>query len=311
MTLPATPSHWHILGAGAIGGLWAVRLLSCGYPVHLIERLSSSTTHRSLCLIDDGHEARCDVPVRASNSHSTLSPLLITTKAGDTATALTPLLDDLQPGDIVLLLQNGMGVDEWLRQRRPDLHILTGITTDGVYRRGRNTLVLAGRGKTLIGGETPDEQLAAIEIAQQWNKCGANVEVVTDIRSQRWQKLAINCAINPLTALYRCKNGELEQHAEALVTMRDICTEVAIIMQAEGLSADGETLFKVACQVARQTSANTSSMLADVIAERPTEIDFMNGYVVNMALRHSIATPINTAITHAVRALHPLSDPVI
>lgn len=298
-------SHWHILGAGAIGGLWAIRLLASGHRVTLIERHPSATPHRQVCLIQDGQETCRDILVLPAHSHVTLSPLLVTTKAGDTAAALAPLFDDLQHGDIVLLLQNGMGVDEWLRQQRPDLRILTGITTDGVFRKNRNTLVLAGAGKTLLGGETHEEQELAARIARQWREGGALVEAVPDIRLQRWQKLATNCAINPLTALYRCRNGELESNAEALATMRTLCAEVAATMQAEGLPANGEDLFVNACRVARQTAANTSSMLADVMAGRNTEIDFMNAHVVRVASRHGIPTPANRAITQAIRALYP------
>lgn len=311
MTSPVSLSHWHVLGAGAIGGLWAIRLRTGGYQVSLIEHSSFAAPHRPLCLMDEGQETCRDFSVRPPYCHDSLSPLLVTTKAGDTATALIPLLDDMKPGDIVLLLQNGMGVDDWLRQQRPDLCILTGITTDGVFRKSRNHLMLAGKGKTLLGGETPEEQLIAAQIAYQWSNCRATVEAVPDIRLRRWQKLAINCAINPLTALYHCRNGELEYRADALATMRELCTEVAAIMQAEGLPACGDALFTDACQIARQTAANTSSMLADVIAGRNTEIDFMNGHVVSMALRHGIPVPTNQAIIQAIRALHPPPDPTV
>jgi 2-dehydropantoate 2-reductase len=217
---PVSLSHWHILGAGAIGGLWAIRLHELGCRVSLIEHASPLTTHRTLYLLRRDREVCHDFPVRALNDHHSPSPLLVTTKARDTATALAPLLKHLRSGDIVLLLQNGMGVDDRLRQQRSDLTILTGITTDGVFRTHRSHLTLAGMGKTLLGGETTVEQAIATQIAQQWQRSDAEVIAVPDIRQHRWQKLAINCVINPLTALYRCRNGELENHAKAITTMR-------------------------------------------------------------------------------------------
>lgn len=307
MIPPVSLSHWHILGAGAIGGLWAIRLHELGCRVSLIEHTSPLSTHRALHLLRGDREICHDFPVRALNDHHSPSPLLVTTKAGDTAAALAPLLEHLRPGDIILLLQNGMGVDDWLRQQRPDLTILTGITTDGVFRTHRNHLTLAGRGKTLLGGESAAEQAIATQIAQQWQLSNADVVAEPNIRQHRWQKLAINCAINPLTALYRCRNGELENHAEAITTMRAICAEVAAVMQAEGLATNGDELFILTGQIARQTAANTSSMLADVLAGNATEIDFMNGHVVNVALRHGIPTPTNHALLQAIRALHPHS----
>lgn len=298
-------SHWHILGAGAIGGLWALRLHSIGCRVTLIERAPLSPERR-LQLTENGHASCHDFPVVAANAATLpLSPLLITTKAVDTLAALTPLLPRLNAGDTVLLLQNGMGIDDWLRQQRPDLQIVTAITTDGVFRPTRDHLVMAGHGETLIGGNTTVEQETAMQIALQWQKTGEAVQAVTDIQRRRWQKLAINCAINPLTARYRCCNGVLLDRPEALSTMRSICAEVAEVMSLEGYPASTASLYDAACAVARQTAANTSSMLADVLAQRPTEIDFMNGHIVTMARKHGIATPANARITTEVRTLHP------
>ncbi|MDO8266657.1 MAG: 2-dehydropantoate 2-reductase [Moraxellaceae bacterium] len=305
MIADPTLSHWHILGAGAIGGLWALRLHSIGCRVTLVERAPLSP-ERHLQLTDNSHTSCHDFPVVAANAAILpLSPLLITTKASDTLAALTPLLPRLNAGDTVLLLQNGMGIDDWLRQQRPDLQILTAITTDGVFRPTRDHLVMAGHGETLIGGDTAVEQEAALQIARQWQKTGEAVQAVADIQRRRWQKLAINCAINPLTTRYRCCNGALLDMPEALFAMQSICAEVAVVMRLEGHPASTASLFDAACAVARQTGTNTSSMLADVQAKRPTEIDFMNGHIVTMARKHGIDTPANARITAEVRALHP------
>jgi len=295
--------HWHILGAGAIGGLWALRLQALDREVTLIER-TGTLKQRRLYLSENHHERCHDFPVMTTPTPGqSLSPLLVTTKAGDTASALQPLLPMLHAGDTVILLQNGMGVDDWLRQLRPDLLLLTAITTDGVYRQDRNTLVMAGYGTTLIGGEQPEEWQQARHIAGLWRQSCAKVEAVDDIRQRRWQKLAINCAINPLTARYRCRNGELLDKPDALQTMQALCNEVAAVMNAEGLSAEGSRLYEDACHIARLAGANISSMLADVLAGKTTEIDFMNGYVVRTGERHHLASPTNAAITAEMHGL--------
>lgn len=295
-------SHWHILGAGAIGGLWALRLHAIGCPVTLLDPRPAAP-RRTICLQADGrrycHEFACR-PAMAP-----LSPLLVTTKAASSKGALTPLLQLLSPGDIVVLLQNGMGVDEWLQAERPDLCVVTGITTDGVFRESRDELVMAGQGTTRLGGETPASQRVAASIAQQWATTGADVSATPDIRAERWMKLAINCAINPLTALYRCRNGELASHPDALSTMAEVCREIAAVMRAERIDTSADALYERALDVARRTAANTSSMLADVLAGMPTEVDFMNGHVVAVAARHGIAAPTNARLLAAIHALDP------
>lgn len=295
-------SHWHVLGAGAIGGLWALRLQAIGCRVTLLAASPEPSTRR-LCLQADGMHHCHDFDT--GPGVPPLSPLLVTTKAGTTKAALAPLLDSLAADDIVLLLQNGMGIDDWLRQQRPDLTLITGITTDGVFRESRNELVLAGRGMTQLGGDTATERNTAEAIARQWAGTGADVSAEIDISPHRWRKLAVNCAINPLTALHRCRNGELVHLPEALTIMQAVCRETAAVMQAEGVPADGEALFATALDVCRRTAANTSSMLADVLGDRITEVDFMNGHVVAVAARHGLDTPANAALVTAIHALHP------
>ena len=299
---PPSLSHWHVLGAGAIGGLWALRLQAIGCRVTLLEP-HPAAPKRTLCLQADDERDCQDFD--CSSGNAPLSPLLVATKAASTKAALTPLLRLLAPDDIVVLLQNGMGVDEWLKAERPDLCLITGITTDGVFRKSRNELVLAGRGSTQLGGETPASHQAAEQIAQQWATTGADVTATAAIRTERWMKLAINCAINPLTALYRCRNGELMHYPDALATMAEVCREVAAVMHAEGIEASGDALYERALDVARRTEANTSSMLADVLAGRPTEVDFMNGHIVAVAARHGLAAPANARLVTAIHALQP------
>lgn len=287
---------WHVLGAGAIGGLQALRMAARGLRVVLLARAGEPV--RQLVL-EDG-------PVRASEifeqaGAATCGPidhLLIATKSHVTAVAVAPFLPALAPGAVVVLLQNGMGADAALRRQRPDLHLLPAITTDGVFRPAPDRLVLAGHGETWLGAAAPaDTALAAATAAT------LGLGFAPDIGQRRWLKLAMNCAINPLTALRRCRNGELLQDAAALATMREVCAEVAAVMRAEGLVADAGELFRLACDTARKTAANTSSMCADVIAGRATEIDFLNGFVVERGLAHGIAAPANARLREAVRAL--------
>lgn len=309
MNTPAAPlspakNSWHVLGAGAIGGLWALRLASLGHPVTLISG-SDYSPHRTLCLQDGATLFSHEFPQQPAETAHGIERMLVTTKANLTAAALAPLLPALKARTPVLLLQNGMGVEDAVLAQRPDLCLLCGITTDGVYRPERDTLVMAGHGETLIGSLRADDEKAAEEIAgaltgQRWS-----ARYASDIRLRRWQKLAMNCAINPLTARYRCRNGELLENPAALAEMRQVCAELAAVMQAEGLAIDAGELFTLVCAAAAKTAANISSMRADVEAGRATEILFLNGYLLQRAASHGIDVPANTALVAEILALHP------
>lgn len=296
-SLPDTPPAWHVLGAGSIGGLQALRLAGRGISVTLL-----------------GHEG--DAPLRRlslsagptliESSFSQVSPsapgpiaqLLVATKAPATRAALAPLLPFLAAGTPVVLLQNGMGVEDWLAAARPDLCVLCAITTDGVFRRDRDHLVLAGQGETVIGAARPGNAAQVAAIATE-----LGMTAVADIRARRWRKLAINCAINPLTALGRCRNGELLERPAMLERMRTVCAEVAAVMTAEGLPAAGDELFRQACATAALTAANLSSMRSDADAGHETEILFLNGHVAAHGRAHGIATPENDRLVAEILAL--------
>lgn len=291
------PAAWHVLGAGAIGGLWSLRLAARGIPVTLIGH-DGAPASRRLSLQEHGDAVTHTFPQCTPATTGPVSRLLVATKSHATRDALAPLLPRLAPATPVVLLQNGMGVEDWLCEERPDLCVLCAITTDGVFRQDRDTLVLAGRGETVLGGARAQDEPRAEAIAGELGMTHAD-----DIRARRWQKLAINCAINPLTALYRCRNGELLANPAALSTMRFLCTEVAAVMTAEGLPADAETLFRLARDTAEKTAGNLSSMRVDADAGRDTEIRFLNGYVVARARAHGIAAPENERMVAAVLAL--------
>lgn len=307
MKTPATPyptekTAWHVLGAGAIGGLWALRMVRIGLPVTLLAHGNSSGT-RELSIEEKSgifSHRFIEVPIADSGC---ITHLLVCTKAQLTTRAITPLLPFLHRGATILLLQNGMGQDDWLQAQRPDICLLAGSSTDGVWRRDRDHLVQAGIGETFIGAAQISDQATARTLATCLNDTDWPVHFDADINKRRWLKLAMNCAINPLTAIYRCRNGELLEKPEALATMLSVCAEVAEVMKAEGMETDTETLFKSACAAAEKTAANLSSMYADVAAGRETEIVFINGHVLACARRHGISTPANTAL---VKKIHQL-----
>lgn len=291
-----------MLGAGAIGGLWALRLAEAGIAVTLIAH-NNSAARRTLSLQDGERVIRHSFPQVVPEHCGKISRLLVATKAGITAEALAPLLPQLPAGAIVLLLQNGMGTEEPLRAARPDLCVLSAITTDGVFRQDKDVLVHAGHGETWLGCNDQSHEKIAKSISVTLSSTGHPVHFAADIKLRRWQKLAMNCAINPLTARYRCRNGELLEKPEALAAMLGICVEVAKVMQAEGMNTSSEQLFQLACQAAEKTAANTSSMRADVEAGRTTEINFLNGYLLRRAATYGIAVPANSALCAEIQAL--------
>lgn len=121
------------------------------------------------------------------------------------------------------------------------------------------------------------------------------------IALRQWEKLAINCAINPLTVLFNCPNGDLLKQPITRYAMGKICNEINGLMHHLGLPSPQTPLIDTALMVANNTATNYSSMLQDHRQSRSTEIDYLNGYVTRQGLTQGVPTPYNELLTRAIK----------
>jgi len=296
--------HWHVLGAGAIGGLFASLLQEAGTPCTLLLReddpdLAAGSTAITL---RRGEQLRSfEFTVSASVDNNPISYLLVCTKAQDIVAAIAGVEHRLAPGAVLVLLANGMGYQQQVRARWPQLDCFSGSTTEGVFREGRRAICHAGYGTTLIGQPGRTTAPGWFEV---WLTLPGHCEWSADIDTVLWRKLAINCAINPLTALHRCRNGDLAERPELAALVGELCAEIRAIGIAAGKERAVDDLQTQVMRVIRATAANRSSMLQDVLAGRATEIDYLTGYLLGKGVRHGIAAPHNATLLAAVKALN-------
>jgi 2-dehydropantoate 2-reductase len=123
-----------------------------------------------------------------------------------------------------------------------------------------------------------------------------------DIMPALWGKLAVNAAINPLTAIDNIPNGALaEKHYQQQI--QTVIAELVKIAKSEGLSLDNDTLLQRVNQVISLTATNYSSMQQDIQHQRLTEIDAINGYLLQLAQHHDVELPVNQSLVAQVKRL--------
>jgi 2-dehydropantoate 2-reductase len=330
-----------ILGAGSMGRLWAALLPSsrCGF----LPRLSGDTSELELggsfsrqaglpetrceyvlvgsaapSMAPQGFGKACltaspnsvTVPTRARislpwfRSVTDISLLLVTTKAGDTLSAMENWLPHIAEDTPVVLFQNGLGSQQTVSERWPDRPILAASTTEGAHRPEPDVLVHAGVGDTWVGPLTDSASATTESVVQRLAQSGLQVRAENSIMPRLWQKLVVNAGINAFTALLDCPNGAIVDAPLYQQTIDGLCTEIAALLQADtGEYATPQVLRQRIEAVAKSTASNTSSMRADVNAKRKTEIDFINGYLVQCGRRHGIATPVNQMLVQRVHTL--------
>lgn len=291
-----------ILGAGSLGRLWAATLPAG--RVAFVPRPEQPAGHLSYRFRPfDGP----DYPVRIPWLTATHAPtlLLVTTKAGSTLTALANTLPTLPTDTPIVLFQNGLGSQQHVAAKWPERPVLAASTTEGANRPEPDLAVHAGQGETWVGALNAPGEAHLTKAVRLLAQSSLTVHTEPDILNRLWQKLAVNAGINAFTALLNCPNGAILEQALYQQWIDPLCREICRLMIVAGQPEQSpEGLRKTIETVARKTAANTSSMRADVLAGRSTEIDVINGYLVRLGKAHGIATPVNQMLTERVQQLN-------
>ncbi|MDY6816223.1 MAG: 2-dehydropantoate 2-reductase [Pseudomonadota bacterium] len=294
-----------ILGAGSLGRLWAALL-----PQDRVAFLPrpdadpAAATLRYTFGSIQGSQRTIALPWLQSPDD--LSLLLVTTKAGDTLDALQHWLPRIPEPAPIVLFQNGLGSQQAVADAWHERPILAAATTEGANRPDADRVVHAGTGETRVGPLTPAARPELPGVVARLATTGLMVHAEDQILVRLWQKLVINAGINPFTAILDCPNGDILTNDFFLRYIDPLCNEIASLMNAGGIGkpTPGELRQRIET-VAGNTARNTSSMRGDILNGRGTEIDFINGYLVQLGLRLDVPTPVNQLLTDRVKQLSP------
>ena len=299
---------WTILGAGAIGCLWATKLYREEVSVSLLFKNDHSLAQYKTAggiTLAGREQTLFQIPAASiQSSRAVISHLLVCTKSHQTIDALSSLDSLIDENTVIVILQNGMGVAEKLTKLIPDNPLFLASTTGGANLSIPFTVNAAGEGNTTLGAYHQSQQALSEAITALLPQQPSPIAVSDNIHTQLWLKLAINCIINPLTAVSNRRNGDLLKDNELIRKMRLMAKEISTVAKACGQNIDEKILFNSASAIAQDTANNISSMLQDVRAKRETEIDFINGYIKRQAILYGIATPLNNSLIQQLQDLH-------
>ncbi|MCT4701767.1 2-dehydropantoate 2-reductase [Enterobacteriaceae bacterium H20N1] len=282
-----------VLGCGALGQLWLASLYKQGHEVQGWLRVPQPFCAVNLVEVD-GSAFNESLTANDPDFLASSDLLLVTLKAWQVSGAVKALALSLPESSPILLLHNGMGTLEELRALRQP--VLLGVTTHAAKHDG-NIVIHVANGTTHIGpGNAAGSDFS--RLAEVLHHALPDVAWHDFILPAIWQKLAVNCVINPLTALYNCPNGELKNYHGEVVS---ICNEVALVMERDGHHTSPESLLYYIEQVIDSTAANISSMLQDVRVQRHTEIDYITGYLLQRARAHGLALPVNSRLYELIK----------
>ncbi|WP_226004894.1 ketopantoate reductase family protein [Natrinema salinisoli] len=288
-----------VFGAGSLGSLVG-GLLAREHDVTLVAREAHARAVRESGLRLEGID---DSPIRVSPAATTdgtgfeADLAVVTVKSFDTDGAAETLATG--SFDAVCSVQNGMGNEATLAARL-EAPVLAGTATYGAVLREPGVVECTGVGEIVLGARDGGPSTIAETVGESFVAAGLETTVADDMPRRLWEKLAVNAGINAVTALTATENGAvLEDPATDLA--RVATRETARVARACGVSLSNREALTAMETVAEATAANTSSMRQDVLAERRTEIDAINGYVVDRAADFRLEIPRNRTLTALVR----------
>ena len=296
-----------IIGPGAMGCLFAGLLTESGHEVWLLDKYPQRAKKLSQTGLQIEGIGGCRiVRLKATdNPYDIAVPdlVFVWVKAYDTLNAIKMVHPILTDHTQVISLQNGLGNLEAIAQMVNPERIIGGITSHGATLIDTGHIRHAGKGDTIIGRMNKQIDDDSLKIANLLSDASIETKVSSDIEGTIWSKLIINAAINPLTAITRLKNGQLLESDETCRLLDLVAEESEKIAKLAGISIAYSDIKSKVYDVCEATAQNTSSMLQDILRGRRTEIDAINGAIVEKARALNINAPVNEMLTCLVKTL--------
>jgi len=298
-----------IVGPGAMGCLFGGFLARAGEEVALLDHRPERARQLSKTGLQvETPSGGFKVPIKATADAEEIGEadlIFICVKAFQTLAAIKRAAPCLGNKTIVLTLQNGLANVTRLAEALVNFERIIGGTTGyGAILLETGHVMHTGTGDTIIGSMDFAPSASNLQTVKSLlDKAGIATTITADLTGALWGKLVLNCAINPLAALTRLKNGELLKEPALVDLLERVAEEAAAIATANGLSLPYPSAAARAKEVCSRTAENINSMLADVLRGSPTEIDEINGAVVGAASALGLRAPLNEALVALVKGL--------
>jgi 2-dehydropantoate 2-reductase len=293
-----------IIGSGAMGSIYGAAFHDAGNEVLFVDvnqQLVDAVNEHGMIIERKDGEHTYKIPATSKPADHDPSDLLLFQVKGYQTRAAAELARPLaRANTLILSLQNGLGNCEALAEAFPHNEILAGNNVGSVTVVGPGHVNHTGIGPTYIGPFHGSDTASAKKVADALAPSGFEVHVLTDVKTQLWRKLLINCALLGAAALTGLDANGLAKRGPVLDLANEALRETITIAEADGCSFDADEEIAKMYDIVSHAGGK-SSMLQDVEAGRRTEIDSISGAAVKVAEKYGVPCPINTTIWSLVK----------
>ena len=294
-----------VVGAGSVGGFFGAHLAKNNPNVSFLLRPRTLEAVKRNGLTIKSAKGNFTVhPPAASNPRELATPdlIILAVKAYDLDEVMTQLEPVLTDRTVILTLQNGIDTEDRIIARLHRDCVVGGVAF--IYSKIVEPGVIEHykRGGVAIGELMGHKSERLSQIAEIFKQAGISCQLSEDIRKSKWEKMCWNCVFNPLTVVIDDKVAKALDHPEMAGVIRQIVGEVAAVSAAVKVPLAPDMAEKVVKWTQELRDIHTS-MYDDWKAKRPTEIDYLNGYIVRVGRELGIPTPVNEALTAMVKTI--------
>ncbi len=294
-----------MVGAGAVGGFFGAHLAKTNPHVSFLlrPRTLEAVRKRGLSLRSAAGFLTVHPPA-ASDPRDLPRPdlIILSVKAYDLDEVLLQVEPVMTDATVFLTLQNGVDAEDRIIARFQRDCVVGGVAF--LYAKIVEPGVIEHykRGSVAIGELMAHQSPRVCQIADLFRQAGIPCQLAEDIRRSKWEKMCWNCVFNPFTVLINDRVSKALDHPEMHGVIRQIVGEVAAV--AAGLKVPlPEDMADKVLQWSQEIRDIHTSMYDDWKAGRPTEIEYLNGYIVRRARELGIPTPLNEALTAMIKTL--------
>jgi 2-dehydropantoate 2-reductase len=305
-----TPSNQkiYVLGAGAVGCYFGGMLARVHQDVTFIAR-----PERVEALNASGLEMDCKafhetIQVKASSDLSTLKDadlVLLSVKSLDTERTLAEVKSVLPNKAVILSLQNGVAnIDIASKMIANPVYAAVVYVAAGMI--GQSTMKHHGRGELLVGSlgaaSASDDQSLS-EICGLFEGAGVPCSIAPQIKRDMWLKFLVNCSFNAISGIGQISYGEMVKSPEIVKLIEEITKEFLAIAALEGVKISMSEALAANDSIATTMVTQVSSTAQDLARGKMTEMDFLNGYIVELGKRYGVPTPYNESVHALVKMM--------
>lgn len=298
-----------MLGAGAMGGAIGGVLAEAGLDVYLLDKWKAhvdTINRQGLKIWEDNSERT--VKVRATTDCREIGPvdlIVIMVKCFHTKEAIENARPIIGDKTTVLSLQNGLGSEDVISGILGKDRVLRGSTYVGGVLIGPGEVMIGRKGKlTYIGELDGDITERVNRIGKLLDQAGLKTIISDKIYGILWKKLLVNIAVGPLSAITRLPHGGMSKVTEVIECAAEAVTEAVAVAKANGVElsvSDPKEIWHQATD--GLPYEHKASVLQDIEKGSKTEIDYINGVIVNLGEKYKIPTPVNKTLVAGVKGI--------